>query len=75
MEQEEFMSVGQARDFLQVTKVRMSEILRRGELKTYERGRDRRVKWVKRSEVEALKQRLDAYEPLSDAKKILPTAA
>lgn len=71
---EEYMTVGQARDYLGVNKVRMSDFLRKGELETFERGLDRRIKWVRRTDVEALKKRLYELRP-TDQGKPLPAAA
>ena len=71
---DEYMTVGQARDYLGVNKVRMSDMLRKGELETFERGRDRRIKWVRRTDVEALKKKLDELRP-TDQGKTLPVAA
>lgn len=71
---DEYMTVGQARDYLGVNKVRMSDFLRKGELETFERGLDRRIKWVRRTDVEALKKRLYELRP-TDQGKTLPVAA
>lgn len=70
----EYMTVGQARDLLGVSKVRMTELLRKKTLETFERGRDRRIKWLKRTDVLRLKQELDEWRPASQSKK-MPVAA
>jgi hypothetical protein len=65
---DELMTAGEAQAYLEVTKVRMASFLRNGDLTVYTKEINRRIKWVRRSEVEALKRRLH------DAKEMIPAA-
>lgn len=56
-ENEEYMTVGEARDLLGISKPIIARLIREGELTVILDPLNRRVKLIKRSEVEALKAR------------------
>lgn len=64
---DELMTAGEAQAYLEVTKVRMASFLKNGDLKVYIREINRRIKWVRRSDVEALKMRLHAPKEMTPA--------
>lgn len=66
---DELMTVGEAQRYLEVNKVRMARYTREGFLTVYRKELgDRRLKWVRKTEVESLKRRLN------EAKKLTPAA-
>ncbi len=57
----EFMTAKEAQALLGVSKVKMSEYIK--SLRVYRLGRDKRVKWLKRSDVERIASEMDTYQP------------
>lgn len=66
---EEYVTVGEARVMLGVSKMTMSRLIREGTLKAEQDPLNLRVKLIKRSDVEALRARSHSI------KKALPSAA
>jgi len=56
-QESEYMTVGEARELLGATKPAMARLIREGELKTVADPFNRRVKLIKRSDVEVLRAR------------------
>jgi len=55
MEQSEYITVGEARALLGVSKPKMAQLIRDGVLTTETDPLNKRYKWVRRAAVEALK--------------------
>jgi len=74
MNSDDLMSVKEAQRYLGVSKVRMTKLVEELERsgKVFQKKRDTRFKWVRRSDIEALKQELD--EPSAAIKELAPVA-
>lgn len=61
MAEEEYLMVHEARGVLGISRTRMTELLKdRVRLPVYRRGIDRRVKWLRRADVERVARELRA---------------
>ena len=52
---EEFLTVKEARDYLGTTKAKMARLLKEGHLPVYDNPLDRRVKLIRRADLDRLK--------------------
>lgn len=57
MDEAEYMTVAEARDYLGVSKKKIAQLIEEQVLRTEENPLDKRSKLIRRSEVEALKRR------------------
>lgn len=53
MSQEEYVTVRQAREMMGITEFKMTALIKNGEFTTYPTLRDKRVRLIKRADVEA----------------------
>lgn len=53
MNQEEYMTVREAREMMGITEFKMTALIKNGEFTVYPTLRDKRVRLIKRSDVEA----------------------
>lgn len=60
----EYVTTAEARAILGVTGRRMSEYLARGDLQAYRRGLNKRIKWLRKSDVEAFALKLREVRPI-----------
>jgi len=67
---DEFVTVAEARALLGVTKYKMTDLINRGVLKTFDNEADRRSRLIRRADVEALKPNIKARSP--KARKAVP---
>ena len=63
MQTNEYMTVGEARTELGINKVRMAKYVKDGVLPAFRSEQNKRVKWVRRADVAALKGRLAEMHP------------
>jgi hypothetical protein len=59
----EYVTVAEAREILGVTKYKMTDLIYRGVLKTFDNEADRRSRLIRRADVEALKPNIKARSP------------
>ena len=64
---EQYVTIQEAADLLKVSRFKMARIAKDQRLPTYERGLDRRVRWLRRSDVEAARAALLAPRPRVEA--------
>lgn len=63
LEKSEYMTAKEAQEALQLSSARMARYMKNGELRWFSWPRDRRVKLIRREDVERLREQLEHPEP------------